>query len=165
MNNNGLFYSFRGGCQSHTSYIQGEGEERQKNEIDKDFAPNSKFGSTDAKLVLGTSKRWGVSKLTYSYLRQQIGIVEQEDESQYLEPEQFTEEQRDREFEAPYQDVTNHIVSSENSILLPGVGSMPIFLSNTMTERSLNRPRMVGREGNRAASQHPHLRSALWFGW
>ncbi|MFZ7123459.1 MAG: TonB-dependent receptor [Bacteroidota bacterium] len=120
MNNNGLFYSFRGGWQSHTSYIQGEGEERQKNEIDKDFAPNSKFGSTDAKLVLGTSKRWGVSKLTYSYLRQQIGIVEQEDESQYLEPEQFTEEQRDREFEAPYQDVTNHIVSSENSILLPG---------------------------------------------
>jgi iron complex outermembrane receptor protein len=143
MSEHGLFYSFRGGWQSHTSYIQGAGEQPQKNEIDKDFAPNSKFGATDAKLVLGASRKWGVSRLTYSYLRQQIGIVEKEDEGQYTEPEQFTEEQRDRELEAPYQDVTNHVVSSENSVLLPN-GRINANLSFQHNDRKEFEPAAYG---------------------
>jgi len=58
----------------------------------------------------------GVSKLSYSYLNQKIGIIE--DESANATPAgNDDEEQRDREMEVPYQDVTMHIVSLENTIL------------------------------------------------
>lgn len=114
--NKGLFWSFRGGAQSHTSYVQGAGEEVKKNTEDKSFAANSRYQTVNGKAVVGMSKKWGVTKFTYSLQNQQAGIVE-------LEPDTavaggFTAEQRDREMEAPYQDVTSQIASLENTILL-----------------------------------------------
>lgn len=130
---NGLFYSVRLGANSHTSYVQGAGEEVKKNTEDKEFAGNSKFMSTNGKLVLGMSKKWGMSKLTYSYLNQQIGIIELENDST-LEPGDLNAEQRDREMEAPYQDVTSHVASLENTVVL-GSSKINFNLSYQINDR------------------------------
>lgn len=111
--NNGMFYGLRLAGQSHTSYIQGEGKEVKKNSEEEEFAANSKWNKMSGKAFAGISKSWGVSKLTYSYLKQEIGIVELEGDSA-VEDE---EEQREREMEAPYQDVTSHIISLENTVI------------------------------------------------
>ncbi len=115
--NNGLFWSFRVGGQSHTSYVQGEGLEVKKNTEEEEFAANSKFQSMNGKASIGVSKKWGVSKFTYSYMNQQIGIVEIEPDSIVAGAKSEEEEQRERELEAPYQDVTSHILTLENTLL------------------------------------------------
>ncbi len=114
-NNNGVFYGARFGMQSHTSYVQGEAEGEVKKEgEEEDFAPNSKWNDRVGKVYIGVSRKWGVSKVSYSYLNHQIGIIE--DESGDTSTTK-TDDQRDRDMEAPYQDVTTHILSSENTIL------------------------------------------------
>ena len=113
---NGVFWSVRAGGQSHTSYVQGSGEKIKKNSEAEAFAFNSKFQSTNAKAMIGLSKKWGMSKLTYSYQNQKIGIVENETDT-LLTPGEQDEEQRNREIEAPYQDVTSHIITSETTML------------------------------------------------
>ena len=115
-NNNGLFWSVRGGGQSHTSYVQGTGLEFQKNTEAQAFAANSKFQSMNGRAMIGISKKWGVSKLTYSYQNQQIGIIEL-DTNTVLTATEKDAEQRDRGMEAPYQDVTSNIITSENTMI------------------------------------------------
>jgi iron complex outermembrane receptor protein len=117
--NNGFFYGIRVGGASHTSYVQGEKEEKENNsagEEEEEFAPNSKMMNILTKANVGISKKWGVSKFSYSMFKQQIGIIEDESgDTVHVEDE---EEQREREFEAPYQDVTTNIFSLENTIFL-----------------------------------------------
>lgn len=128
---NGFFYGFRLGGQSHTSYIQGNGDEVVKNTEEKDFAFNSKYASTNAKITTGVSKKWGVSKLTYSYYKQLIGIIEIEDGGVTVAD---NEEQRDREIEAPYQDVTTHLISSENTFPM-GKSKLNVNVSYQLNDR------------------------------
>jgi iron complex outermembrane receptor protein len=113
---NGLFWSARLGGQSHTSYVQGSGLEVKKNTEVEDFAANSKFQSMNGKAMIGWSRKWGVSKISYSFLNQQIGIIEKESDST-LTTGQVDSEQRDRGMEAPYQDVTSQIIASENTLV------------------------------------------------
>ncbi|MCX6292409.1 MAG: TonB-dependent receptor [Bacteroidetes bacterium] len=112
----GIFWSVRAGGQSHTSYVQGEGLAVKKNTEAKDFAANSKFQTINGKAMIGMRKKWGVSKLTYSFRNQLTGIVEQETNTTQTIADQNAE-QRDREMEAPYQDVTSHIITSENTFI------------------------------------------------
>jgi iron complex outermembrane recepter protein len=113
----GIFYGIRAAANSQTSYLQGKGEEENKPAGEQDeFAANSKLISSVAKVNIGMSKTWGTSKLSYSFLNQQIGIVEKEPDSVVAGGNE-EEEQRDREMEAPYQDVTTHIISLENTFL------------------------------------------------
>jgi iron complex outermembrane receptor protein len=93
----GIFYSFRLGQQTHTSFIQGvSADSVKKNSEFKDFAANSKFNNQNAKATVGISKRWGVSKITYSYFSQKIGIIENEGSSPNQSIEEFNTEQRPR---------------------------------------------------------------------
>lgn len=130
---NGFFYGIRLGGNSQTSYVQGEDE----NEVkvageEEEFAPNSKFMSTTGKVNVGWSKKWGVSKLSYSFLNQQIGIIE--DESGMAKTVDDEAEQRDREMEAPYQDVTTHIISSENTLFV-GTSKLNLNLAYQRNDR------------------------------
>ncbi len=114
----GFFYSVRGGYMSHTSYIQGEDvNEVKKNTEEKAFAHNSKWGNSSGKAIFGLSKKWGVSKLSYSYYNQQTGIIENENNATPITGSQDTQEQRDRDIEPPYQDVSTNIISNENTII------------------------------------------------
>ncbi len=137
---NGLFYGFRFGGQSHTSYVQGESEEEEKNggEEEEEFAANSKFQNMIGKANVGFSKKWGVSKLSYSYFNQLIGIVEDES-GDTLIGEEDEEEQREREFEAPYQDVSSQIVSLENTILT-GKSKLNVNLAYLLNDRKEYEP-------------------------
>ncbi|MEI7663126.1 MAG: TonB-dependent receptor [Bacteroidota bacterium] len=110
--NNGFFYGVRVGGASHTSYVQGEGDEANKSGETEEFAANSKFMNVVARMNAGVSKKWGVSKLSYTFQKQLTGIVENESDTAKAGGE---EEQRDRGMEAPYQDVTSHIISVENT--------------------------------------------------
>ena len=112
---NGFFYGLRIGGSSQTSYQQGEDNDNNNNSQEEDaFAPNSKFMNTNGKFNTGLSGQWGVCKLSYSFLNQQSGIIEEE-MSGSSQTQKDEKEQRDREMEAPYQDVTTHIVSLENT--------------------------------------------------
>ena len=112
---NGFFYGVRIGGASHTSYVQGEGDDAPKTGEVEEFAPNSKFLNAVARVNVGVSKKWGVSKLSYTFQKQLIGIVENE-AADTANAGSGDNEQRDRGMEAPYQDVTSHILSSENTI-------------------------------------------------
>jgi iron complex outermembrane receptor protein len=131
----GIFYSVRGGVESHTSYIQGlEADEVQKNTEAKAFATNSKWGNENTKVSIGLSKNWGVSKLSYSYLHQMIGIITQTEEDSYHTAGEQTDKQRERTYHAPYQDVSRNLVSSENTIIT-GKSSVKINLAYQFTDR------------------------------
>lgn len=113
--NDGLFYILRAGGHGNGSYVQG-GEKPDSVLFKKNYAANSKFIDLTGKGTVGFSKKWGVSKLTYSFMNQRTGIVELEPDSILLiEPEH---EQMTYDVEAPFQDVTSHIISSENTFLL-----------------------------------------------
>ncbi len=131
----GIFYGFRFGGTSQTSYVQGEAEENNKASLgeEEDFAPNSKFMNMTGKVNVGISKSWGVSKLSYSYLNQQIGIIEDEGDSAKTGDDDA--EQRDRDMEAPYQDVTTQIASLENTILT-GKSKLNINVAYQVNDRS-----------------------------
>ncbi|HEX5003311.1 MAG TPA: TonB-dependent receptor [Bacteroidia bacterium] len=112
----GFFYGVRLGGNSQTSYVQGEIDEKDKPEGEKEaFAPNSKYFDAAAKAFAGITGKWGMSKLSYSYLKQQIGIIEDESAGT-VDPGADEEEQRDREMEAPYQDVASQVLSLENTL-------------------------------------------------
>lgn len=110
----GFFYNIRFGGQSHTSYIQGNGDEVRKNTEERDFAFNSKYLNSNAKVTLGVSKKWGVSKLNFSMLRQSMGYLVPAPEELSLEE---NEKQRERSIDAPNQDVNTQLFSFENTIL------------------------------------------------
>ncbi len=113
--NTGLFYILRAGGHGNGSYVQG-GDKPDSVLFPRNYAANSKFIDLTGKGSIGLSKKWGVSKLSYSFMNQRTGIVELEPDSILLiEPEH---EQMTYDVEAPYQDVTSHIVSSENTILM-----------------------------------------------
>jgi iron complex outermembrane receptor protein len=118
-NDKGFFYGLRIGGASHTSYVQGESEEGESNKEEKEeFAANSKMSNILAKANFGVTKKWGVSKFSFSMFNQQIGIIEDESGDSLKSEEQEEEEQREREMEAPYQDVTSQIFSLENTFFL-----------------------------------------------
>ena len=111
---------------------------------EEEFAANSKFQNMVGKANVGISKKWGVSKLSYSYLNQQIGIIEDESDS-VVAAGGDEGEQRDREMEAPYQDVTTHIVSLENTILT-GKSKLNINVAYQVNDRKEYEPTGVPKE-------------------
>ncbi|TAH41482.1 MAG: TonB-dependent receptor [Bacteroidetes bacterium] len=112
----GVFYGLRLGNLSHTSYVQGDGSDVRKNSEDLDFAINSKFNNQNLKFYTGLTKAWGMSRLTFSYMQQEAGIIGFED-SVYNDPFRYNEIQRERSFSLPYIGTESMILSSQNTIL------------------------------------------------
>ena len=114
--NSGIFYGLHMGTLSHTSYVQGDRSDVRKNSEDLDFAINSKFNNQNAKFYAGLAKSWGTSRLTFSYMKQETGIIGFED-SVYNDPFRYNEIQRERRFSLPYLAMKSMVISSENTIL------------------------------------------------
>lgn len=138
-NKNGCFGGIRFGGTSQTSYIQGEkeGDIKPQGE-EEDFAPNSKFMNASVKANAGIIKKWGVSKLSYSFMNAQTGIIEDESADTSSLPKK--DDQRDREMEAPYQDVTSYVVSLENTIFLKK-GKLNLNLAYQINDRKEYEPK------------------------
>jgi iron complex outermembrane receptor protein len=137
--NNGLFYGIRIGTTSATSYLQGEFEKEDgsggEEEEGEEFAFNSKYFDMTGKLNVGVSKKWGMSKLSYSYTNQIIGVVEDESaDAGGANEEEDKEEQRKRDFEAPNQEVSTHIISLENT-LITGKSKVNLNLAYQLNDR------------------------------
>lgn len=135
--NSGIVYAFNVLNRSHTSYVQGDTGAVTKNTEDKFFAQNSKLFSNNVKAMIGLTRKWGLSKLTYSLLSQKQGIVQfvPYSDTSYIAPGSITESERSREIEGPYIDVASHVLSSGTTVLL-GKNSLDVNLSYQSTRRS-----------------------------
>lgn len=108
---NGAYWGVSGNLQSHSDYLDGTNR----------IIGNSRFGSDMVKGVTGLQKAWGNSRVSYTYNQQQLGIIE-EDEMQ----ESLATRHRDKFLQLPYQQVTDHLFSTQTNIKM---GSSGIRLS------------------------------------
>jgi iron complex outermembrane recepter protein len=93
---NGVFWSFRGGKDSHADYRSGGGR----------TIGNSRFNTLSGKGTMGFAKGRSTAKLSYVYFQQNLGIIE-EDEMQ----NSMATTRTDRRIQLPYQNVTDHLLS------------------------------------------------------
>jgi iron complex outermembrane recepter protein len=100
---NGFYWRIRGGLESHADYVDGNGNP----------VGNSRFGTNTLKTSVGLNKGWGTSNLSYTYHRQRLGIIE-EDENE----ESLATFRNDRSMQLPFQNVTDHVISTQNQFFL-----------------------------------------------
>jgi iron complex outermembrane receptor protein len=91
-----------GGYTTHKDYTDGN----------KDFVNNSRFRTGDFKTVLGYTGNKFTSSLKYGFLHEKYGLTEAE-ESEEREDEPYS---NGRKPLSPFQDLTTHLISSENTI-------------------------------------------------
>ncbi len=109
---NELYYSAHAAMQMHANYIQGEETDKPAGatEEEKPLAPNSKYNSIAFKGMIGIRKAKSDHRFTYNLYNQNLGIIEDKGGDTAT-----VKEERDYEMEAPYQHVTTHVLSFENS--------------------------------------------------
>jgi len=99
-NQKGIVWGIRGGINSNKDYIQGNGL----------FAPNSRFNRQSLKLNTGLVRNFGSFRLFYEYNKDKLGLTN--------EPAINAVTENERENKVWYQDLTNHLLISQNSFYL-----------------------------------------------
>jgi iron complex outermembrane receptor protein len=95
-----IFWAFRAGIKSHADYKDGNG----------DYVPNTRFNEKSFKAMLGFNKNFGLFKLYYDYNRPKLGMC--------VGDAVLLTTENDRKNKVWYQDLTNHIISSRNTLFL-----------------------------------------------
>ncbi|MCO6500219.1 MAG: TonB-dependent receptor [Vicingus serpentipes] len=90
-------FKLRGGYSSHGDYLQGNGER----------VTNTRYTESAFKASVGYMKKWWSGDVNYSFLQSSIGI-----------PEEIGEQNTNRTLLEPFQLITNHILSSQNTIYI-----------------------------------------------
>ncbi|MGY6520382.1 MAG: TonB-dependent receptor [Mongoliitalea sp.] len=98
----GLFWSLRGALESHADYLDGDGN----------AVGNTRFNTQNLKAGVGIRKSWGDTRIRYTYLKQKLGILEED------ELDELVTTRGDRSIQLPFQDVTDHFLNSETNIFL-----------------------------------------------
>lgn len=93
----GFRYRVRGGYSSHGDYQQGNGER----------VTNTRYTESALKTGIGFMKKWWTNDVDYSFLQSAIGI-----------PEKMGVQNTSRELLTPFQIVTNHIISTQNTFYI-----------------------------------------------
>ncbi len=96
--NQGVSWSVRAAAESHADYLDGNGE----------TVGNTRFNTQNVKAGLGVQKKWGDTKIRYTYLKQNLGIFE--------EDETLITSRNDRTMQLPFQDVEDHFINSETNL-------------------------------------------------
>ncbi|SIS63416.1 TonB-dependent receptor [Belliella pelovolcani] len=99
---NGFVWSLRAAAESHADYLDGDGN----------AIGNSRFNTQNIKTGIGIKKKWGDTRLRYTYLRQRLGIVEED------EVDELATGRNDRAMQLPFQDVTDHFLNSETNVFI-----------------------------------------------
>ncbi len=99
---NGFIWSFRGAAESHADYLDGDGN----------AVGNTRFNTQNIKAGIGLQKKWGDTRLRYTYLRQNLGIIDEDDVSELVTS------RGDRNVNLPFQDVRDHFINSETNLYL-----------------------------------------------
>lgn len=89
-----------GGYTTHEDYRDGNSY----------LVPNSRFQTGDFKTSAGYTGNRFITSLKYSFLKEQYGLTEVETDDANLNGSQP---------ELPYQDLTTHLISSENTVFSP----------------------------------------------
>ncbi|MDO9551570.1 TonB-dependent receptor [Rhodonellum sp.] len=97
---NGFLWSFRAAAESHADYLDGNGN----------AVGNTRFNTQNIKAGVGLRKKWGDTRLRYTYLRQNLGIIDEENVSELVTS------RGDRKVQLPFQDVRDHFINSETNI-------------------------------------------------
>ncbi len=90
-------YRIRGGYSSHGDYQQGNGVR----------VTNTRYTESALKTGVGFMKKWWTNDVDYSFLQSAIGI-----------PESIGEQTTLRELASPFQIITNHIISTQNTFYI-----------------------------------------------
>jgi iron complex outermembrane recepter protein len=99
---NGFIWSFNGAAESHADYLDGDGR----------TMGNTRFNTQNLKGAIGLQKKWGDTRLRYTYLKQKLGILDEDG------VEELATYRTDRSTQVPYQNVTDHFISSETNVFL-----------------------------------------------
>ena len=102
MGSNGFNWSIRGASESHADYLDGDGL----------TVGNTRFNTQNIKAGMGLSKKWGDTKIRYTYLKQRLGILEED------EREELVTTRNDRSMQLPFQQVRDHFLSSVTNVFL-----------------------------------------------
>jgi iron complex outermembrane receptor protein len=95
-----IFWGIRGGIKSHGDYKDGNG----------DYVPNTRFNENSIKANIGLQKNFGVFRIYYDYNRPKLGMCVSSAIDDITE--------NGRENKVWYQDLTNHIIASRNTLFL-----------------------------------------------
>ncbi|MDR2125872.1 MAG: TonB-dependent receptor [Prevotellaceae bacterium] len=110
-----------GGYTTHKDYTDGN----------KNFVNNSRFRTGDFKTVLGYTGDKFITSLKYSFLNEKYGLTEAEEGG---EEEPYS---NGRKPLSPFQDLTTHLVSSENTFFFANNSKLKIdagYISNSRKE-------------------------------
>ncbi len=97
---NDFNWGFRAGIKSNKDYKDG----------DDNYIPNTRFNEHSFKASLGLNKSFGIFRLYYDYNRPKLSMCNDDSVDLIAENE--------RENKLWYQDLTNHIISSKNTLFL-----------------------------------------------
>ncbi len=101
-NEGGFFWSVRGAMESHADYLDGDGQ----------AVGNTRFSTRNLKAGLGIRKNWGDTRIRYTYLKQNLGILDE------TILDELVTTRNDRTLQLPYQDVTDHFLNSETNLFI-----------------------------------------------
>ncbi|MCC5928585.1 MAG: TonB-dependent receptor [Cyclobacteriaceae bacterium] len=92
----GWFYGIQAAMESHADYIDGNGR----------TIGNSRFNTRTLRANTGWQKNWGTLRLGYTYHRQNLGIIEDNEMEETL-----ATSRNDRSRQLPFQEVDDHLVT------------------------------------------------------
>ncbi len=98
----GFNWSLRAATESHADYLDGNGN----------TVGNTRFNTQNIKAGVGLERKWGDTKIRYTYLQQNLGFIEDE------EVDELITTRNDRSMQLPFQDVQDHFLNSETNIFL-----------------------------------------------
>ncbi|EKB49111.1 TonB-dependent receptor [Cecembia lonarensis] len=99
---NGFVWSLRGAAESHADYLDGDGN----------TVGNTRFNTQNVKAGVGLQKKWGDTRIRYTYLKQRLGILEED------ELDELVTTRNDRAMQLPFQDVRDHFFNSETNVFI-----------------------------------------------
>ncbi|MDR2824900.1 MAG: TonB-dependent receptor [Prevotellaceae bacterium] len=114
---NKFHFNVFGGYTAHKDYADGAGAR----------VPNSRFNTADVKTNFAYTGENFVTSLKYNYLREKYGLTEIEEEPQIY--------QNKYRPELPFQDLSTHILSNENTIFLQKNSKIKIDLGYVFNNR------------------------------
>ena len=117
-NQNGVVWGIRGGMNSHKDYLQG----------DRQFAPNTRFNTSNIKADVGLIRKSGIFRIFYGYNKSQFGMA--------IEPAFQEVTENERENKVWYQNLTDHLLISQNRFFM-GAVKIDIDLSYQNNNRQL----------------------------
>ncbi|GHT41080.1 TonB-dependent receptor [Bacteroidia bacterium] len=117
LSKNRFHWNAFGGYTTHEDYRDGN----------NDLVPNSRFHTGNFKTSLGYTGEKFISSLKYSFLNEQYGLTEMEEEAEPVA--------KGRRPELPYQDLTTHLISSENTFFLDNKSKLKVDVGYVFNNR------------------------------